>query len=883
MFAKNRNIISNLGFSLLEMGVVLAAVSAITVVALGGKAVVDKSRLGGIITDIKGFSDAEDAFEKQYNGIAGDITAIASLTRTKSGNGNGVIDSADESLQFWQDLALSGLIKGAYDGTSTNIPGAGVPAGPYKSSGYNILNTTSVGFPSQSIVVELAGFTSSSNAQPILTPENAKAIDAKLDDGNPGTGAVRGSTDSGCIVDGAYNVSNKTISCRIRFVLRQSGQASDPIDLDGACAASGATRRSPVETDVCPTGYIGKILQTCQFDDSGTNGTWVSPTQKTSCEPVKCYGGAQYNDQRTIPCAANFKGTGIKQTCSAEGVWVNNSTSCDIDTTILCTDPGNIRQSQACNWGQTGIMQQSCVAGRWRVTNDGCAKITCSGSVLVGGSTITPMAGQFVGTVITNPSAQNTCGTNYVGTTNIMCTIDGSWQVTSSRCVPTYGACTSGNSADTDFGCPPDQVGQNLMTCKNNLWTSKLDTCKPKTASGERIGTARVIPDAKCPNDASGVMVEVAKADNTSPSGGSWVANTKHCALACPSSASVGGDNAGNAIWPNAIAGDNNVSGTCIAGYTGTPTRNCSADNTWSAVTGACTQITCVASEITLSYATWLETKSLTDNVQGQCAWPDYEGLPLANCDATGTWNLISPCNAALLPIRSGLKLWLDANDTTTLYSGSDCATGGNPAHRDLIGCWKDKSGNAKNATQATSTNKPAYLINIQNGHPALSFDGSTNYMSLPDNIIVNGDMRYTVFITAIENSLGKSGLLNLASYDVNDKSLAFRYDSGAFVLNYWFNRDISTAAGSVVAALPYVFTFTYDGSGRAIYVNGTQSATDNASGRNGLNNGNGTVGKTYGSEYLNGNIYEINVYDQALGSSDIGLVNDYLKSKWGI
>jgi|GEM_PF-4306931 len=888
MSKKNRGIVSKLGFSLLEMGVVLAAVSAITVAAVGGKAIVERSKLSAIISDIKGFSSAEDQFEKRYSGVPGDMASVSSLTRTNSGNANGSIDTAAEALQFWQDLALSGLIKGTYNGTSTNVTGLGVPAGPYKGSGYNVLNPTSLLFPSQAIIVEFAGFSSSSNSLPILTPEDAKAIDSRLDDGKPSTGIIRGSTDTGCISSLAYNVSNKSVACRLRFFLRQSGQANDSIGLNGVCKSPGATRRSSVAADVCPSGYVGKIMQTCQFDAAGQNGAWVSPTQKTSCEPIRCYGGAQYNDQRTIPCAANFTGTGIKQTCSAEGIWVNTSTNCTPSTTITCNTIGSIRPAQSCNWGQTGSLQQSCVASKWSVTNNTCSAITCSGSVVVGGRTITPTSGQTVGTVITNPSSPNTCGTNYTGTTNITCTMNGTWEVTSSACVPSYGSCTS-SSPDTDFGCPPDQVGQNFMTCNNNTWTSKLDACKPRSASGERIGTARVIPDAKCPNNAAGIMIELAKIDSAqTTTGGSWAASTTHCAQVCPSSTSANGDSAGNATWPNAIAGASNVSGTCIAGYTGNPTRSCDSSNIWSSVTGPCTQITCPAytSPTPLNNAFWPQTNSLTNDVKGQCNWPNYEGLPVASCDQTGAWvSTGSPCSTAGLPVNGGLQLWLDSSDYSTLYSDSSCSI--SSAVNGGVSCWKDKSGYARNATAGDA---PTYKTNAQNGKPVLEFNGTSNYLTVSTSLLNSLSSDVTMFIIASTSLVKNSSIID--SYP-DRASPRFNLHMPWSDNNIYWDAGNNNAGGEVTASWNAGYTgnyyvWSFSGSSALSNISITQNGTiiGTSAGSTSFNFGtsyNLDIGANRPSSFYKGNIGEILIYNRTLNQPENDRVNRYLANKWGI
>ena len=61
------------------------------------------------------------------------------------------------------------------------------------------------------------------------------------------------------------------------------------------------------------------------------------------------------------------------------------------------------------------------------------------------------------------------------------------------------------------------------------------------------------------------------------------------------------------------------------------------------------------------------------------------------------------------------LKLWLDANDTSSITLGSG-----------KVAAWNDKSGNSKNATQSTGSARPTFLTN------SVSFDGVDDKLEFP-------------------------------------------------------------------------------------------------------------------------------------------------------
>lgn len=74
---------------------------------------------------------------------------------------------------------------------------------------------------------------------------------------------------------------------------------------------------------------------------------------------------------------------------------------------------------------------------------------------------------------------------------------------------------------------------------------------------------------------------------------------------------------------------------------------------------------------------------------------------------------------ATLLPNQvSGLEVWYDVNDFSTITQISG-----------VVSQINDKSGNSRHATQATDAARPAYETNVQNGKPALKFDGINDFL----------------------------------------------------------------------------------------------------------------------------------------------------------
>lgn len=90
--------------------------------------------------------------------------------------------------------------------------------------------------------------------------------------------------------------------------------------------------------------------------------------------------------------------------------------------------------------------------------------------------------------------------------------------------------------------------------------------------------------------------------------------------------------------------------------------------------------------------------------------------------------------------LGSSLALWLDAEDTASItLNGS------------TVSQWADKSGNGRNATQATAANQPTYTAAdaVLNGKPSV---GSTTNLGLVGMLTPSLTAREFLFVTAYDN-----------------------------------------------------------------------------------------------------------------------------------
>ncbi len=266
------------GFTLIELSIVLVIIGLLVGGIFIGNEMIRQSQLRSVLTDIEQFQTAILTFRGKYNGLPGDLSNATSFfgtnpncnsdgigtgTETCNGNGNGWVDFIAsgvppwESFLAWQQLANAGLIRGTYTGQSTLyyncIPNINCPSGRMNSAqAYYFAAINSVPiinwWPYYYAHAMIIGITNPSipryPGRPIMTADEALALDLKADDGKPGLGYWRsfGPGGSGtdyspnCQINGTtknsisdaaaeqdiavYNTTNPNITCSMLIYLR---------------------------------------------------------------------------------------------------------------------------------------------------------------------------------------------------------------------------------------------------------------------------------------------------------------------------------------------------------------------------------------------------------------------------------------------------------------------------------------------------------------------------------------------------------------------------------------------------------------------------------------------------------------------------------------
>ncbi|MDP2828564.1 MAG: prepilin-type N-terminal cleavage/methylation domain-containing protein [Sulfuricellaceae bacterium] len=215
------------GFTLIEIAIVLVIIGLLLGGVLKGQELITSARVRNLIAQQDGIKAAYFGFLDRYRALPGDYLAASATANIKGvtaapGDGDGQIESGNESLAVWDQLGKAGFINGAY----TYVAGAAI-------SDANTLKNPYAGFL-QLIYDNQYGDESGSNRHNLKTgnqvPVNILAeVDRKVDDGKPYTGAFQFSdyvgpvgtapTVADCIVLGAtpadaqWNVAMESNNC----------------------------------------------------------------------------------------------------------------------------------------------------------------------------------------------------------------------------------------------------------------------------------------------------------------------------------------------------------------------------------------------------------------------------------------------------------------------------------------------------------------------------------------------------------------------------------------------------------------------------------------------------------------------------------------------
>jgi prepilin-type N-terminal cleavage/methylation domain-containing protein len=191
------------GFTLVEIAIVLVIIGLLLGGILKGQELITSARVRNLAAQASAVQAAYYGFVDRYRAIPGDMPAHracgavgnnvwTTCTADPGGDGDSAIDTFDEASAVWAHLSGARFLQGSYPGTARTVedytdpaPPAQAPTNPW--NGFLLLartgeylNETGTASPRLHLILGRN-----------IPVEVMRELDVKIDDSQPGTGALR--------------------------------------------------------------------------------------------------------------------------------------------------------------------------------------------------------------------------------------------------------------------------------------------------------------------------------------------------------------------------------------------------------------------------------------------------------------------------------------------------------------------------------------------------------------------------------------------------------------------------------------------------------------------------------------------------------------------
>jgi hypothetical protein len=223
------------------------------------------------------------------------------------------------------------------------------------------------------------------------------------------------------------------------------------------------------------------------------------------------------------------------------------------------------------------------------------------------------------------------------------------------------------------------------------------------------------------------------------------------------------------------------------------------------------------------------------------------------------------------------LVVWLDSQDNSTVLNSSDLPATDN----EQITTWKDKSGQNRDFTQISSTNRPTYRTNMLNNKPSVHFPGGALF-NLTSTYSINSQ-RFTIIFIINVPYVHRGPIIGWNSIEAhNEHTFIFDQFSNLWVPHSnagWIHNGGSISYNtSHILVLRYnnfVFLENYQKTTSQILINNYNNAM-NFSFAGGV-----CLGRRKNDLGFIGHMQEILIYDTDLLNADILRIVAILRDKW--
>jgi len=243
-------------------------------------------------------------------------------------------------------------------------------------------------------------------------------------------------------------------------------------------------------------------------------------------------------------------------------------------------------------------------------------------------------------------------------------------------------------------------------------------------------------------------------------------------------------------------------------------------------------------------------------------ALEDLAGLPFSGIAGNGTWSFTTVASV-LPPVTAGLEAWYDGQDPTTLT-----VIGNNVTQ------WDDKSGNAHHVSQGSASRQP--IVGTLNGYAALTFNNGKHL----DGVSWALQSPTTLFVVYKYDSPLDSGENVLVASTLADRIRVGKHPGAGHERYIHEDNDL---LGSAEDTNAHYLTGIYDGASSSIRVDGAVDVTGDVGTKTPSSGGLSIGAQPNAGDDFHGAIGEILWYDALLNATQIGQVEAWLKTKWGL
>ncbi len=248
----------------------------------------------------------------------------------------------------------------------------------------------------------------------------------------------------------------------------------------------------------------------------------------------------------------------------------------------------------------------------------------------------------------------------------------------------------------------------------------------------------------------------------------------------------------------------------------------------------------------------------------------------------SGGGNLIDDTSPIELPESTSLASVKLISDGLQWYKIAQKDINETVASDNLVGWWKldetsrntvyDSSGYGNHGTIENMSSDNIGVTGLLNR--CLDFDSANNdfiSFSSPNNIPI-ADEPYTISCWIYARSHGSNGLVGWGNYGTSLEVNAFRLGTSNRLNSYWWgsgDNDLIVIVFNLTGNWHHLVT-TYDGTTKYIFLNGIQVGSENPPTHIVPNANNLTIGKTNTTEYFNGKIDDVRIYNRSITPSEI-------------